>query len=253
MLEKITQACKYLLHNFPGAEPVKEYLNSRLTLESQEKFQFGYYPSWNELSILTDIVGENTLKKAELIYYKNIEDSLSPRTIPFSHFDEYPLIMPYRDAYGKVVGLVARTLMSEPERKLADISKYRNTKNNFKKGNYLFGLYENKKEIINRNQVYIVEGQFDVIKACERGIKNIVAIGNSTMTAYQFSVISRYANNINLLLDNDLAGEKGRKSIVTKFGKFANIQNFYIPEIYKDIDEYLTHCENENPSFFTKS
>lgn len=252
MLEKITQACKYLLRNFPGAEPVREYLNSRLTLESQEKFQFGYYPSWNELSLLTDIVGDNALTESDLIYYKNIEDSQCPRTIPFSHFENYPLVMPYRDTYGKVVGLVARTLMSEENRKIAKLSKYKNTKNNFKKGNYLFGLYENKKEIINRNQVYIVEGQFDVIKAGERGIKNIVAVGNSSMTAYQFSVISRYANNINLLLDNDLAGEKGRKSIVTKFGKFANIQDFYIPDIYKDIDEYLNNCKDESPSFFTK-
>jgi len=253
MLEKITQACKYLLHNFPGAEPVREYLNSRLTSESQEKFQFGYYPSWDELSLLTDIVGESTLIKSELIYYKNIEDSLSPRAIPFSHFDNYPLVMPYHDTYGKVVGLVARTLISEDDRKIAKIAKYKNTKNNFKKGNYLFGLYENKREIIDRNQVYIVEGQFDVIKAAERGIKNIVAIGNSNMTTYQFCVISRYASNINLLLDNDSAGEKGRKSIANKFGKFANIQDFYIPESYKDIDEYLTNCQDENPSFFAKN
>lgn len=252
MLEKITQACKYLLHNFPGAEPVREYLNSRLTPESQEKFQFGYYPSWSELSLLTDIVGNEALTKNELIYYRYIEDSQCPRTIPISHFDNYPLVMPYRDAYGKVVGLVARTFMSEEDRKISKVSKYKNTKNNFKKGNYLFGLFENKKEIIDRSQVYIVEGQFDVIKANERGIKNIVAVGNSNMTAYQFSVISRYASNINLLLDNDIAGEKGRKSIFTKFGKFANIQDFYIPEMYKDIDEYLTKCQDESPSFFAK-
>ena len=128
MLDKITQACKYLLHNFPGAEPVREYLNSRLTPESQEKFQFGYYPNWSELSLLTDIVGDETLKQHDLIYYKNIEDSMSPRTIPVSYFENYPLVMPYRDSYGKVVGLVARTLMSEPDRKEAKVSKYKNTK-----------------------------------------------------------------------------------------------------------------------------
>jgi len=252
MLNKITEACRYLLQNFPGAEPVREYLNSRITPESQEKFQFGYYPNWSELSLLTDLVGKEVLDDHDLIYYKYIEDSQSPRTIPISHFENYPLVMPYRDSYGKVVGLVARTLLSEEDRKIAKVAKYKNTKNNFKKGNYLFGLYENKKEIIDRSQVYIVEGQFDVIKAGERGIKNIVAVGNSNMTAYQFSVISRYASDINLLLDNDSAGEKGRKSIVTKFGRFAKIQDFYIPDIYKDIDEYLTNCQDENPSFFTK-
>lgn len=250
MLEKISQACQYLLQNFPGAEAVREYLNSRLTPESQERFQFGYYPNWSELSLMTDLVGEDLLKKHSLIYYKNIEDSYAPRTVPVSYFEHFPLIMPYRDSYGQVVGLVARTLLKEPEQKKLGIPKYKNTK--FAKGNYLFGLYQNKREIVDQGFVYIVEGQFDVIKANERGFKNVVGIGTSNMTPYQFSVISRYTNNIHLLLDNDQAGLKGRKSILDKYGKLANIQNFYIPETYKDIDEYLTNCEDENPSFFAK-
>lgn len=88
-----------------------------------------------------------------------------------------------------------------------------------------------------------MEGQFDVIKAVEKGFKNIVALGNSNMTAYQFSVISRYSNNLFLLLDNDEAGQKGRKRIISKFGQLANIRNFYIPDDYKDIDEYITKGE----------
>jgi DNA primase catalytic core len=251
MLENISQACQYLLKNFPGAEAVREYLNSRLSQESQEKFQFGYYPNWNELSLLVDLVGEELLNKNRLIYYKNIEDSYAPRTIPVSYFEHFPLVMPYKDAYGRVVGLVARTLKNTEEQKKLEIPKYKNTKK-FPKGRHIFGLFENKREIIDRGCVYVVEGQFDVIKANERGIRNIIAVGNSNMTPYQFSVISRYVSNINLLLDNDSAGEKGRKSIINKFGKLANIQNFYIPEIYKDIDEYLTNCKDEYPSFFTK-
>lgn len=251
MLEKISQACQYLLQNFPGAERVREYLNSRLDSESQKKFQFGYYPNWDELSLLTDLVGEDLLKKHHLIYYKNIEDSYAPRTVPVSYFEHFPLIMPFRNAYGQVVGLVARTLHQEAEQKKLGIPKYKNTKK-FPKGNHLFGLYENKQQIIDRGFVYAVEGQFDVIKAMEKGINNIIGLGTSNMTPYQFSVISRYANNIHLLLDNDLAGQKGRKSIVDHFGRLANIQNFYIPETYKDIDEYLTNCEDEYPSFFAK-
>jgi len=41
-------------------------------------------------------------------------------------------------------------------------------------------------------------------------------------------------------LDNDEAGQKGRKQIISKFGQLANIRNFYIPDEYKDIDEYIT-------------
>jgi DNA primase len=159
--------------------------------------------------------------------------------------------MPFNDAYGSPVAIVGRTLLSDDERKSQKISKYKNTV--FQKGNFIFGLFENKNYILNDNSVFIVEGQFDVIKANEKGLNNIVALGNSNMTNYQFSVISRYTNNMFLLLDNDEAGEKGRKRIIDKFGNFANIQNFYLPNDYKDIDDYLTHNSYESISYLIKN
>lgn len=251
MLDKIVESCKYLIDNFPDAQPVKDYVNSRVSLESQDLFQFGYFPGIKNLNSLTDLVGEDLLKKESLLISKEIEDSLCPRTINFCYFEDYPLVMPFRDAYGKPVALVGRSLLSDDERREKKIAKYKNTK--FLKGNFVFGLYENKQSILDQNCVYIVEGQFDVIKAVEKGLKNIVALGNFSMTAYQFSVISRYTSNIFLLLDNDEAGEKGRKKIIDKYGKYANIQNFYIPEDYKDIDEYLTKSNDTSFSFTVKT
>lgn len=242
MLDKIVESCQFLLNNYPEANESKLYLDSRLNKESQEKFQFGYFPNVQNITALIDLVGEDVLIKEKLLYTRDIEDSLFPRKVKSSYFEEYPLIMPFRDVYGKVAGLVGRTLIGEDERRERKLSKYKNTLESsiFKKGNLLFGLYENKQAILTSGCVYIVEGQFDVIKASEVGLKNIIALGNCNMTSYQFSVISRYVNNIMLLLDNDESGEKGRKRIISKFGKFANIQNFYLPDSYKDIDEYIT-------------
>ena len=73
------------------------------------------------------------------------------------------------------------------------------------------------------------------------------------MSDYQFSLLTRYTNDIFLLLDNDEAGEKGRKKIISKFSKFANIHNFYLPEPYKDIDEYLSQNSYESISFIMKN
>ena len=243
MLDKIVESCRFLLNNYPEARPSKSYLDSRLTEKSQEIFQFGYFPGVENMSVLTDLVSEDELRKEKLLFTREIEDSLFPRKVQSCYFEDYPLVLPFRNVYGQPVGLVGRTLLGEDERKLKKISKYKNTLESsvFKKGNLLFGLYENKQHILDRNSVYIVEGQFDVIKASEIGLRNIVALGNSSMTSYQFSVISRYSNNIFLLLDNDEAGEKGRKRIVNKFGQFANIRNFYLPDDYKDIDEYITN------------
>lgn len=233
------------------------YLDSRLTESSQELFQFGYFPGINNLKVLIDLIGDDELKKSDLFYTKTIEDSLFPRVINVMYFEHHPVIMPFRDLYGNIVAIVGRSLLNESEMIEKKIPKYKNTKNNsfFKKGKCLFGFFENKQSIIDQDIVYVVEGQMDVIKAMEKGFPNIVALGTNNMTSYQFSIISRYTDNIILLLDNDEAGEKGRKSAISRFGKLANIQNFYIPDRYKDIDEYITkeNIKNyEDMSFLVK-
>lgn len=253
MLNKIMESCRFLLNNFQGAQDCKYYLNSRLSTESQEIFGFGYFPDIKDISVLFALVGEDILRECKLYYSLEIEDSWSPRSIPKCYFENYPLVMPFRDAYGNVVALVGRTILPEEEYKKLKISKYKNTI--FKKGNYVFGLYENKKSILEQDSVYVVEGQLDVIKANEKGLKNVVGLGSAHMTAYQFSVITRYTNNIFLLLDNDEAGENGRKAIINKYGNFANIRNFYVPEGYKDIDEYISKegiSKSEDISFVIK-
>lgn len=254
MLDKIVESCRFLLNNFPDAQDCLTYLDGRLSKESQEKFQFGYFPNINNLEALVSLVGEDALETEKLLYHREIEDSWCPRTLSFCYFEHHPLVLPYRDPYGNVVALVGRSLLTDEERKPLKVSKYRNTPESatFKKGHLLFGLYENKQAILDQNAVFIVEGQFDVIKASEKGLKNIVALGNASMTAYQFSVISRYTDNIFLLLDKDEAGEKGRKRIVNSFGKFANIRNFYLPDGFKDIDEYLSKNSYESLSFVVK-
>jgi len=231
MLNKIAESCHFLLNNYPDAYASKSYLDLRLSLDSQNKWEFGYFPNKQNISALTSLVGEDDLSKLELLSSNNIEDIAGPRRKIYNYFEDHPLIMPQRDAYGKVIALIGRTVSNNP-------FKYKNTK--FKKGNHLFGLYENKKSILEQGCVYLVEGQFDVIKAVEIGFTNIVAMGSNNLSIYQLSLISRYCNNIFLLLDNDEAGQKGRARIVSKFGQLANIRNFYVPDPYKDIDEYIT-------------
>lgn len=241
MLSDISESCHYLLQHFPDAENSKDYLNSRLSEESQNKFKLGYYPPTSNIKVLSSLIGENVLKDLKLMYTWNVEDAMSARRMDVSYFENYPIIMPYNDCYGKTVGLVGRTLLSEEERKVLKISKYKNTE--FNKGNHVFGLFDAKKSIIENDAVFVVEGQFDVIKAHENNFTNVVALGNSNMTPYQFSLLCRYTNNIYLLLDNDDAGRKGRKRIRSKFGAYANIRDYYIPDQYIDIDSYL--CNNK--------
>jgi len=95
----------------------------------------------------------------------------------------------------------------------------------------------------------LVEGQFDVIKAHERGLKNIVALGNSNMSPYQAALLSRYTDTVFVVLDNDDAGEKGRKKMEEKYGNDLNIVNLFLPDGYKDIDEYLSQNTVDSLTF----
>jgi len=243
-LEKILDACKYLLQQYPEAAACQEYLNSRIDKKTQEIFQFGYFPSINNIKAIISLVGEDALKEEGFLFSKEIEDSLYPRILNFCYFEDYQAIIPFKDCYGNVVGLVGRTILSEEERKDKNISKYKNSY--FSKTHHIFGLFENKKAILDKDCVFLVEGQLDVIKAYEKGFDNVLGIGSASLSMHQFSLITRYTNNIFLLLDADEAGEKGRKRIINKFGKYANIQNFYLPKGYKDIDEYLKVIPYEN-------
>lgn len=245
MLNKINESCQFLLQNYPEAQSCREYLDSRVNKESQLKFGFGYFPNFKNISSLSDLISDEVLLNNKLLYNINVEDSLYPRKIITCHFEDHPLIIPYRDAYGNVMGLVGRTLLNDEEFKAKNLSKYRNTYG-LLKGRCVFGLFENKQNILDKDCVYVVEGQFDAIKATEKGFNNIVAIGGANMTPYQFAVICRYTNNIFLLLDNDEAGQKGRKSIIDKFGKLANFKNFYLPKEYKDIDQYYSSSNSDD-------
>ena len=78
MLKKIVEPCRFLLNNYPEAQASKSYLDSRLSQESQETFQFGYFPGVENINVLTDLVGEDLLRKEKLLFTRDIEDSLFP-------------------------------------------------------------------------------------------------------------------------------------------------------------------------------
>ncbi len=247
-LSDVTKACQKLLSH-PLAIPLKTYVNSRLSLESQEAqeaFQFGWFPDSKHIRLLTEMVPINLLRDYILYYEKVQEDSSGICVSHYNCFELHPLVMPFHDVYGNVVGVVGRSLLNDEERSTLGISKYKNTdfkgpNNQFnKKGNHLFGLYQGKSEIIKQKSVYIVEGQFDVIKARQAGLYNIVALGNSKMSDVQFCLLARYVDEFIVMLDDDEAGDKGRIQILKDYGSHMRIKNLAIPKGYKDMDDYLS-------------
>ncbi len=236
--ESVINCCRDLLLNFPDAKDIADYADKRLSHNGQETFTFGYFPTNNNLQTLINTIGETKLKELELLDRKIIND----RNVFYSRMQEHNLVMPYRDVYGNVIGIVGRTIFDDEKRKDLDIPKYKNTSRatGLAKGSHLFGLYNAKKYIIENNCVYVVEGQFDCITAYDKGLKNVVALGTSSMTFEQFALLTRYTNNIMLLLDNDDVGKSGTEKIIKNYSMYANIRIIELPRGVKDIDEFLS-------------
>lgn len=243
MLTKITALCQKLLSSYPGAEEVREYLNPRLSSSAQNDFQLGYFPARKELSLISNMISEDELLSSGLFYYKITYEE----KVLASIMEQHNLIMPYKNAYGEIVALVGRTVLSEEDRKISNISKYKNTY--FKKANHLFALSRAKEAIIKKNAVFVVEGQFDAMNAISNGIENVVCLGSGSMGFVQFALLNRYTDRIIMLLDNDEAGEMGTRRAIEQFGNRAKVNQGRIPEGYKDLDQFIMQEGKEAAGF----
>lgn len=106
----------------------------------------------------------------------------------------------------------------------------------FKKSAYLYGLNLAKEEIKRTGTVVLVEGQGDVWKMYEAGIKNSVGIFGSNLSDDQLVLLEKSgALNLVILTDSDEAGEKAASQIATKGGRRFN---YFRPQITeKDVGE----------------
>ncbi|MCJ7694243.1 MAG: DNA primase, partial [Anaerolineaceae bacterium] len=114
------------------------------------------------------------------------------------------LMIPIRDAYGKMAGFGARVL--DPN----DVPKYLNSPKTdvFDKGRLLYGLDAARQNIRAKNQVVIVEGYLDVIALHQAGFANAVSPMGTALTEDQFRLVKKFTRRIILALDPDAAGEK---------------------------------------------
>ena len=236
---EVLSACRTLLKYHPKAECARNYLNARISTHYQNVFKFGYFPNSEDLNILTDVVGEKILFDLELVYNRYVADTACMVPVKQGSLSNHNLIMPYKDVHGNIIAFVGRRLNENNS-----FSKYKNTI--FYKSLHLFGLYHSKRSALKNKSILIVEGQFDCISCHEHGFHNVIALGGTSFSKYQFSLLTRYTNNLYLLLDNDTAGMNATNKIIKKYSKFANIQKIQLPPNYKDIDEYLRKSNNYN-------
>lgn len=231
--DPIISCCQDLLNNFPPAQKNKAYIDGRLSNEAQETFQFGWFPTNEHLHILEETVGEELLSKAKTnLVYDKITDGQRKR---HGVLEQHNLVMPYKDVYGRTIGIVGRSILNDEARAEIGLPKYKNT--SFDKGANLFGFDRARKSIVESGVVFIVEGQLDCIAAQENGVLNTVALGSSNMTIDQLALVMRYCEKMILLLDMDEPGRSGANKIKENYHQHMDIKIAELPSGYHDVDE----------------
>ncbi|MGX7577010.1 toprim domain-containing protein [Candidatus Vidania fulgoroideorum] len=128
------------------------------------------------------------------------------------------IIFPIKDINGKVCAIIARSLYHTR-------CKYMliPLKSNFKKKNFLYGLYENKRSILLKNEVFVVEGSFDLLSMDKNRINNVVSTLGSNFNKNQIEILLNICNKITVVYDDDCAGKKSIFQIPKEFESFITV------------------------------
>lgn len=130
-----------------------------------------------------------------------------------SYYDRFRdrLIFPLKNHRGQVVGFSGRLLSKSPKE-----AKYINSPETllYHKSKMLYGYSELFREIKKKEQVVVVEGEFDMISSAQAHVNHVVAIKGSALTTEQVNLLSRVAKTIILSLDADEAGIKATERAI---------------------------------------
>lgn len=212
-------------------KPALAYLAGRgITQQIIEQFSIGY--AIDNFSALTTSLGKrgcstNVLIKAGL-------------ALPGKNGGAYDkfrgrVMIPIKDARGRVVGFGGRVLSSNMQ------PKYMNTGETelFNKRYLLFGMDIAVKNIKALHQAIVVEGYMDAISLHAAGITNAVASMGTAFSAEQARILKRITDNVVFCYDSDDAGRRASVravSIAREAG--LQVQVAGVPN-GKDPDEFV--------------
>ncbi|CEQ01631.1 putative DNA primase [[Clostridium] sordellii] len=82
---------------------------------------------------------------------------------------------------------------------------------NFEKGKFLYGFYQNYKNILNTNTIIICESEKSVLKGRDINLNNVVALGGNSIKPRQAKLIKSTFANVILALDEGITLEHCKK------------------------------------------
>lgn len=141
-----------------------------------------------------------------------MEDGISPKVqeeflIGYDMFSDR-ITIPWLSEDGKLAGVMAR--INKDLTGIETNYKYLPVLN-FEKGKFLYGFYQNYKNILNTNTIIICESEKSVLKGRDINLNNVVALGGNSIKARQARLIKSTFANVILALDEGITLEHCKK------------------------------------------
>ena len=203
--DAMTMACNFYRQQLRSARPAIDYLKGRgLTGEIAAKYWIGYAPDgWDSLREVFTEYDSEVLVDAGLIIDRSDEDN--------SHRKRYDrfrdrIMFPIRNTKGQVIGFGGRVMgAGEP--------KYLNSPETplFQKGSELYGLFEARQAIRDKDYVLVTEGYMDVVALAQYGFEQVVATLGTACTAMHVQKLLRQTDNVIFSFDGDAAGRRAAR------------------------------------------
>jgi DNA primase len=224
LLELLSRTAAYYeryLWESEEATRAREYLLGRgLAEEALRQFRVGYAPSaWDRVLLASRRGGFSEQELYETgLAQRSKENPPSGRT-GGRMYDRFRsrIMFPLADVRGRVLGFGARAMRDEQK------PKYLNTSDNdiYHKGLQLYGADLARAHATKAGEVIVCEGYTDVIALHQAGIRNVVGLMGTALTAEQVGELARMAQTVLLALDADSAGQEA----MLKAFRLANKRN----------------------------
>lgn len=211
--------------------------NEKLKAERAERAQL-YTKREKQEALFSEALFAN---REACIYLKERGISKATATTWGLGFTGDRLMVPLRDVQGRTVAFTGRALAGQ-------MPKYKNSASDllYDKSRLVFGLDQAAESIRKSREVVITEGQFDVIKLHQEGIKNVVACSGTALTQDQINDLVRRcgAKTVTLCFDGDAAGEKAAYKALEKLRQLVLSETITL--------RILSMPEGEDPDSVTR-
>lgn len=200
------------------------YGERQLTAETIQKFEIGFGPA--TVSGLTNQLINNGFNW-KLAVEASVLGYLPEKNKLYDKFRNR-VMFPIKNIAGNIIGFGGRIMVKDD-----NMAKYVNSSDSiiYNKSEALYGIYEAKKSISEKNQCLLTEGYLDVIMFHQKGVENTVASAGTALTTEQVKLIKRFTKNVVVMFDGDLPGLKAAlRGIDVLLPEGMNVKVLILPD-----------------------